>query len=556
MSDLNAGFLQTPPTLGNQYRDDALLREYLARALPQDLRGAIEPELNELGALAGGSLYQAQLADRDHEPELISWDAWGRRVDRVEVSPLWREAQVLSVRHGAVAAGYERRFGPWARVVQFAINHLLQPSLDVYSCPLAMTDGAARTLLDMKNEALIARALPRLTSRDPTTAWTSGQWMTERTGGSDVSLTETVAKKTPEGWRLYGTKWFTSATTAEMALTLARPEGNPAGSRGLALFYLEAKNDRGESNGIRIHRLKDKLGTRKVPTAELSLEGTIAVPVQGLDDGVRKITSMLNITRLWNTMASAWLMRRAFALAMDYATKRVAFGAKLIDKPLHVDTLAGLAAELEGAFLMAFRLAELVGRLETGEGGEELVRVLTPICKLTTGKQGAAVCSEAIETFGGAGYVEDTGLPRLFADAQVLPIWEGTTNVLSLDTLRALAHAGVPQAFAKEIEVQLATVEQGELRFAVDAVRGALEHAHAWHRQVEGDRGRVEAGARHFAMTLGRSYQAALAANHASWALKAGHGPRALAATRRLVAHGLDRIQALDPAEAARAVGR
>ena len=303
-----------------------------------------------------------------------------------------------------------------------------------------MTDGAARTLLNSGNQTLIDRAVPHLTSRSPAEFWTSGQWMTEITGGSDVGLSQTVARpETNGGWRLYGDKWFTSAISSHIALTLARPEGNSAGGRGLALFYLELRDESGRLRNIEINRLKDKLGTRKVPTAELTLAGTPAQLVQGTTDGVRNIAPLLNITRLWNGISAVSLMRRGVALALDYARKRTAFGAPLAEKPLHVDTLAGFQAETEAAFYLAFRVAELTGRSETGEASEGemlLLRLLTPIMKLTTGKQAVAVASEVLEAFGGAGYVEDTGLPTILRDAQVLPIWEGTTNVLSLDVLR------------------------------------------------------------------------------------------------------------------------
>ena len=252
-----------------------------------------------------------------------------------------------------MATAYERPYGSHSRIVQFVSNHLVQPSLDVHSCPLAMTDGAVKTLLASGNRVLIDRAVPRLVSRDPAVMWTSGQWMTERTGGSDVGRSETEACKDAEGrWRLRGTKWFTSATTSPMALTLARPEGNPAGGRGLALFYVELRRPDGAANGIRINRLKDKFGTRKLPTAELTLDGAVAVPVIGLEHGTRHIAPMLNITRTWNAVASVWGMRRALALAGDYAERRVAFGALLNRKPLHVDTIAGLEAEYGGAFFL------------------------------------------------------------------------------------------------------------------------------------------------------------------------------------------------------------
>src|SRR5918911_36027 len=439
-------FHQLPPTLGNQYEDDRTLRSYLTRTLPPSVLSDIEPSLFEMGRLAGGKLYSMQLADRLHEPVLTQWDAWGNRIDRIELTPLWRVAERIAAEHGLVAIAYERRHGRFSRIHQAALAYLFTPSTDIYSCPLAMTDGAARTLLSSGNHVLIDRAVPHLLTRNPEEFWTSGQWMTELTGGSDVGLSETVARRDAEGvWRLYGRKWFTSATTSQMALTLARPEGNTQGGQGLALFYVETRDDAGRLRNIEINRLKDKLGTRKVPTAELTLAGTPAQLVCGETEGVRNITPMLNITRLWNGISAVSLMRRGVALALSYAQKRVAFGAPLIEKPLHLNTLADMHAVTDAAFHLAFFVAELTGRSEAGEMSEEemlLLRLLTPVMKLVTGKQAVMVTSEALEAFGGAGYVEDTGLPVLLRDAQVLPIWEGTTNVLSLDALRALGAGG------------------------------------------------------------------------------------------------------------------
>src|SRR5215210_923873 len=302
-------FNQTPPTLGNQYEDDQVLRSYLSRVLPPDVFAEIESSLFEMGRLAGGELYRMQLADRRNEPVLTQWDAWGNRIDHIELTPLWRLAERLAAEHGVVAISYERRHGRFSRVHQCALAYLFTPSTDIYSCPLAMTDGAAHTLLSSGNQALIERAVPHLTTRDPAMFWTSGQWMTESTGGSDVGLTETVAQRDEQGvWRLYGRKWFTSATTSQMTLTLARPEGNGPGGQGLALFYIETRDERGHLRNIQINRLKDKLGTRKVPTAELILEGTPARLVCGTTDGVRNIAPMLNITRLWNGISAVSLM--------------------------------------------------------------------------------------------------------------------------------------------------------------------------------------------------------------------------------------------------------
>jgi alkylation response protein AidB-like acyl-CoA dehydrogenase len=537
-------FFQEPPRLGNQFDDDPLLPSWIARHLPAPHAAEVASELRKLGDLAVEH-YAKQLADRENEPVLTQWDPWGNRIDRIDVSPLWVEAQVVAAKHGMVAAGYEAKLGPHARTHQFAIVHVLGPSLDVYSCPLAMTDGATRTLLASGNQALIDRCVGHLTSRDPAHMWTSGQWMTERTGGSDVSQSETVARQDEHGnWRLYGTKWFTSATTSNMALTLARPEGNPDGSRGLALFFVELRDENGRLRNIQVNRLKDKLGTRKVPTAELTLDGTPAILVGSPSDGVRQITPMLSITRTWNAISAVSAMRRGLALAGDFATRRKAFGSLLADKPLHADTLAMLEAEYAGAFCLAFRSAQLIGLLEHGhdESAERLARALVPIAKLTTGKQAVAVTSEAIEACGGAGYIEDTGLPRILADAQVLPIWEGTTNVLSLDTLRALGKGGALEAIAAEVEACCATATDPGLARPAEVARAAVKHAIAWVTEAMPHANRLEAGARRFAMTLGRSLELALLTAHAQWCLSNGHGPRLAAAARRFAMNGVDQI--------------
>jgi alkylation response protein AidB-like acyl-CoA dehydrogenase len=494
-----------------------------------------------MGALAGGELYRMQLADRLNEPRHTPWDAWGNRIDLVEISPLWQRAEKLAAEKGLVAAAYERRHGRFSRVQQFALVHLFTPSTDVYSCPLAMTDGAARALTASGNAALASRALPHLTSRDPASFWTSGQWMTESTGGSDVGLSETVARKVDGRWRLSGRKWFTSAVTAQMALTLARPEGNPPGGKGLALFYLETRGADGRLNSIVVHRLKDKLGTRKVPTAELTLDGALAEPVAGLSDGVRAIAPMLNVTRTWNAVSAVSYMRRGLALARDYARRRVAFGAPLSDKALHLETLAGLQAEFEGGFHLAFAVVELLGREEAGEADDsqqELLRLLTPVAKLVAGKQSVAVLSEVVESFGGAGYVEDSGIPLLLRDAQVFPIWEGTTNVLSLDALRAVAGGKVLGALEVEAGTLASAVREPALLDCTRAAQNALAAAQRW---LAGARdAALEAGARRFALTLGRAFALLLLARQAQWALDHGGDRHALAAALVFSRRGVD----------------
>lgn len=547
-------FYQEPPSPGeNPWAGDRVLRSLLARVLPPDVRREVEPSLEEMARIAAGPLAALQREERLAEPTLTRWDPWGRRIDRIDLTPLWREARRIAATFGLVAIPYERRHGRFSRLHQFALAHLFHPASDVYTCPLAMTDGAAKTLLVHENRELVDRAVPRLTARDPEVAWTSGQWMTERTGGSDVGRSETVARREAGGWRLWGTKWFTSAATSEMALTLARPEGNGPGGKGLALFYVETRDEQGALNGIAIHRLKEKLGTRKLPTAEIELAGTVAHPVAGLSDGVRNIAPMLNVTRIWNAVIAASEMRRAVDLCIDWGRKRIAFGAPLERKPLHVETVASLAAEAEAAFHLAFFAVELLGREEAGEASERdrlLLRLVTPLAKLCTGKQVVAVASEALEVFGGAGYVEDTGLPRLLRDGQVLPIWEGTTNVLSLDVLRVLEKHDALAAFVTAVAELCGTVRDPGLAAPAAQALAAVERAVGWFGA-----GPDEAGARHLAMTLARSLALALLVRHAQWSLEVEKDGRAAAAARQFARLGVDRLAPLDRADAALLAG-
>ncbi len=537
-------FLQDPPRIGNQWREDRALRRLLERRLPREVLDEIEPSLEAMGELAAGELLSLSHESRAALPEWIPFDAWGRHVDEIRVNAAWRRCREVAAQAGLIATGYERAHGAHSRLHQFALVYLFAPSSQVYTCPLAMSDGAARTLETLASPELRGAVLPHLIARDPARAWTSGQWMTERTGGSDVGLSETVARLTPDGWRLHGIKWFTSAITSEVALTLARPEGNGPGGKGLALFLVHTRDAQGRPNHLRVLRLKDKLGTRSVPTAELELVGTPAVLVARASDGVRDMASMLNLTRTWNAVCSAASLRRGIALARDYARRRVAFGAPLSEKPLHLETLAALAAEQEAALQLTFHAVALLGREEAGELDEAalaVLRLLQPVAKLLTARQAVAGASEVLEAFGGAGYVEDTGLPEILRDAQVLSIWEGTTNVLSLEAFRAVARAGALAPFAAEIRARAGAARAAGLLEPARQARAAADHAEEWWAAAP-RRGAAasEAGARQFSFTLGRALALALLVEQAQWDLDEGGDDRTAEAARRFAQTGVD----------------
>lgn len=410
--------------------------------------------LNRLGEKAAGPLAQwAREAELD-KPKLTKFDPWGQRIDDIKVSPAWDHLKTFSATEGLVADGYDRALGEHSRLVQFSKLFLFHPSSAFFSCPLAMTDGAARVLeIYGLNDERLRSAFRRLTSRDPSQFWTSGQWMTEKTGGSDVSETSTSARKSGDVFLLSGTKWFSSSTTSEMALGLARIEGAPAGSKGLTLFYIPMRNHLNQLNGIEVLRVKEKMGTWALPTSELQLTDCQAYPVGEFNSGVKTVSTMLNITRLYNSVCSVGQMARCLELLSDYASKRRVFGQSLIDQPLFERQLFEQELLYLASFLLTFKMAEVLGKEELGTKTEieaDLLRLMTPITKLFTAKMAVGVASETVEGFGGAGYIEDTGIPTLYRDAQVFSIWEGATNVLSLDVLRVIEKSQALSSFFNE----------------------------------------------------------------------------------------------------------
>jgi alkylation response protein AidB-like acyl-CoA dehydrogenase len=359
--------------------------------------------------------------------------------------------------------------------VKFALGYLgMQAEAGVF-CPVSMTDALARVLDRYASEPLKRRFMPGLTALKMDELHQGAMFLTEKQGGSDVGLTTTVARArvsttAAEGglqpeWELWGDKWFCSNVSAEVILTLARPEGAPAGTRGLGLFLVPRVLDDGTRNAITIHRLKDKLGTRSLATGEVTLQGAQAYLVGKLERGFVQMTEMINLTRIWAAIGSLAAMRRSYLEALVHTRGRVAFGRPLAEHPLMRRQLIDLLIEVEGCAALAFATAAVLERVDR-HGAEEdrrLLRILTPLCKYYIPKRGEYVTLEALEMRGGNGYVEDWVNPRLLRDAIVNVVWEGSSNVIVLDVARAIAREGVDAALFGMLHQRLQSLQHASI---------------------------------------------------------------------------------------------
>ncbi|HWG91898.1 MAG TPA: acyl-CoA dehydrogenase family protein, partial [Candidatus Thermoplasmatota archaeon] len=437
----------------------------------------------------------ARAADR-HRPVLHRRTAEGERVDEVEFHPSYRALQAAAREHRVFTASWHPLEGHERvpRTLGFALGYLYAQAECGYYCPACMTDGAAFVLTRHAPPALRDALVPRLLQLSPEGAYEGAMYLTEKGGGSDVGGgTETRAEQASDGtWRLMGEKWFASNCVADVALALARMPDGAAGTAGLGLFVVPRRLPNGTPNpGLRIERLKEKLGVTSMPTGEVLLEGAVAHLVAPAPAGFRAMAEMVNLSRLYNAVASVALARRALREGVRAATHREAFGRRLADQPLFLRALTALALEVEGALGVTLDTAAVFDRYAAGDAeAGRLLRVLTPCAKAMTAKLAVRAASEACEMLGGVGYIEEYVTPRLLRDAQVLPIWEGTTNVQLLEFLRALEKGGV-EAFAAHVRphvdpapflqeaARLATLNRDARELAAPRLMHLCYHLHA-----------------------------------------------------------------------------
>jgi alkylation response protein AidB-like acyl-CoA dehydrogenase len=428
---------------------------------PSELRH-MQPHFERLGRLVGGRLDDlAREADKT-PPRLEPRNRQGEDRQSIVKATAYREMERLAFGELALAAvshrpalGWER---PLASASKYALTYLFAQSEFGLLCPVNMTDSLTRTIRRFAAPELLERYLPGLTAEDFEDQLQGAMFMTERFAGSDVGATETRAVRSDDHWLLYGDKWFCSNADADLALVLARPEGAPGGTAGLGLFLMPRALASGEPNRYRIVRLKDKLGTRAMASGEIVLEGAAAWLVGDLGAGFKQMAEMLNQSRLSNGVRSAGMMRRAVHEALTVALGRRAFGRRLIELPLVRRQLIKMILPAEEALSLALFTADCLDRADAGDAEAlTLRRILTPLIKLRACRDARKVAGDAMEMRGGNGYIEEWIEPRLLRETHLGSIWEGTSNIIALDVVRAAAKAGAHRALARRLQPMIAS---------------------------------------------------------------------------------------------------
>ena len=462
----------------NLYDDDSALQALLPLYLPADLLAHLQPHLQRLGGLAGGALDSLALSADKHPPTLQHRTRTGLDVQSIVKHPdfvalervAFADFGLAAMSHRAGVLGWGAPMPPAAK---YALSYLLVQAEFGLCCPLSMTDSLARTLRKFGDPALVERHLQTLITQDFDALGQGAMFMTEQAAGSDVAATVTRAERVGESagdrvgdragdragdhYRLHGDKWFCSNPDAALAMVLARIDGAPAGMAGVSLFLLPRALADGRPNAYRILRLKDKLGSRSMASGEIRLEGAQAWLVGQAGRGFQQMADMVNHSRLSNGMRAAGLMRRACAEALHIARQRHAFGKPLIALPLMRRQLLKLLLPTEQARTMLFQAADALRRADAGEpGAYALMRILTPLIKFRACRDARRVTGDAMEVRGGCGYIEEWSDARLLRDAHLGSIWEGTSNIVALDVLRAIRRDAALPALQAHLQVLLA----------------------------------------------------------------------------------------------------
>jgi len=542
------------------YGLDPNLRQLLDRLLTDSGdRAFAEEHVQAYGVLCGGDLARrADITDRN-PPVLVDRDRWGHEVGTIEHHPTWTANKADLVRTGFV--GLPAHAGrPVPAVVTAALAYLVSQAETAIYCGLGMTAGAADVVERYAPDAVRDELLRRLTSLDPGEAWEGGMFLTERQGGSDVGANTTRAVRDGEEWRLHGEKHFCSNVDAEVFIVLARPDGAPDGPGGLATFIVPRLRDDGSANGFHIRRLKPKLGTRGVPTAEVTLDGAVAWLASPRSERSRSTTEpnrrdetserrhgqeprggldtmmeMVNGSRFGVALMGLGIHRRSFLEAAIYAAHREQWGQRIDRYPMVRETLVDLLVTLEAGLALTFECAAATRTAADADEGRLLRRILVPLAKVRATRDGLGAAIQGVEILGGNGYMEDWPMARQLRDAQCHTIWEGTENICALDVRRAIRRDGADAALVARVERALAGSSSAPvLAPAVDAVRATLAEARdALAFLADAPTDVQLLNARRLTYLLADLMEGALLVDEATWALARDGDARKAVVARR-----------------------
>ncbi len=533
----------------NLFEADPGYAALLALYIEPTLHAHLMPHFARLGALAGGTLDDHALAADKNPPVLHHRRRNGENAQWIEKHPAYRALEETAFgEYGLAAMSHRGGVLGWADkmppAVKYALTYVYVQAEFGVCCPLSMTDATTRTVAKFGDAGLVARYLPGLTSQDLDALTQGAMFMTEQGAGSDVGATRTRAVRNGDHWLLHGHKWYCSTADAGVAVVRAPPEGAPAGTKGLSLFLLPRVLPDGTPNRYHIVRLKEKLGTRDMPSGEITLEGATAYMVGDPERGFVQMADMINMSRLSNGMRAAGMMRRALTEALFISRRRSAFGKTLVELPLMRRQLMKLMLPTEAArSVMLYTAAELAKADAGDEEARKRVRILTPLFKFRACRDARRVTGDAMEVRGGAGYIEEWSDGRLVRDSHLGSIWEGTSNIVAQDVQRAIKREGALEALRPAMHAMLAGIGHAALRKALGAsIERACEFATS--RAQAGD----TAEARQAATGLYYAVAAAILAGEGTQ-LAAGGDARRLLLAALVNEH---RLRARDPLKPAR----
>jgi acyl-CoA dehydrogenase len=468
----------------NYYGTDGNLQRTLRSYLPRSVVCWAEEPLHELGGLAGTELARRADVYDAAGPALVRYDKLGRDISQVVHHPDWLASLNEVLDFGAVGWNYSgTRLDCYGRApypLLAAFHYLIAQADTALCCPLVIAHGTTAVLERFAGPALRDELLPAITAASKAQRLQAAQVTTEITGGSDVGASRAVARPDADGrWRLTGEKWFASNIGADLIVTLARIDETTPGTRGLGMFVVPRVRRDGSQNAVSIPRLKDKLGIIGVPTGELVFRDAEAVPVGDPGQGFRYLTEMLNHTRFWNAASAAGIMRRSLLEAASYTARRESFGFTVDHFPMMRERLVWLDVDLTATLSLLMHTAAALERAESGGAQDDHLRfrTLAPVVKYRSGEQSVDFARAAVELIGGNGYVTTFATPRLLRDAQVNPIWEGTSNICALDLWRAITRQGGHEPVFGRCEQMIAGLAAEPARRAGEAAMHAVKDA-------------------------------------------------------------------------------